>query len=446
MILTADWVLPISSQPLSKGAVMIKEGIIQSVGRRDSVLAKYPKQQVKDLGSVILMPGLVNLHTHLDYTVLRGLGDDLIFFPWLSNLVRKSRSLDYRELLLSAKLGALELLAGGVTTIADTTATGASLEAATELGLRGIIYQEVFGLDVNQLNYTLNKAQRNYENLKSQAGERLRVGLAPHATYSVGRDLFRRLDQLSQAEGIPLCTHVAETQEELDCLLAGRGPLATDYRRAVGWQDIFWKPPRQTPVKYLADLGVLSDRLLAVHLVHANQEEFEILAEAGVKVAYCPKSNAKLGSGIADLPAMLENNLLVGLGTDSAVSNNSLDLFSEMEFGLLVQRAEQQRAKAVTAQEMVELVTIGGARALGLAAEIGTLEPGKKADLTAVKIDNLANQPVYDPYSTLVYTASSRDVIMTMIDGEIVYQGGPEFGEQYLKEVRELKKKIETGE
>ncbi|SJZ67939.1 amidohydrolase family protein [Selenihalanaerobacter shriftii] len=445
MILTAKWVLPISAEPISPGAVVINDEEIEAVGFKEEVLANYPKEEVRDLGEAILLPGLINLHTHLDYTILRGENDNLPFLPWISNLVQKSRALEYDEVLLSAKLGALELLAAGVTTIADTTATGASLQAASEMKLRGIIYQEVFGMDDEQLEANLLNIKKRYNELKAKASNRLEVGLSPHAPYSVSRRLLQEVADVSQSEDIPLCMHVAETEEEIDFLIDGTGPFATTYREAVGWSNIHWDPPGIPAVRYLNDLGILNDRFLAVHLVQTDPEEIEILNELDVKAAYCPKSNAKLGAGIADLSAMLDAGVLVGLGTDSAASNNSLDLFSEMEFGLLLQRAKDREASIVTAKELVKMTTINGAKALGLEDKVGSLEPGKQADLTAVKISNFANQPVYNPYSALAYTASSRDIAFTMIGGEVLYDQG-EFldvaKEEMIFEFKNLQQKI----
>lgn len=424
MILTAQWVLPIETEAISKGAVVVEEDYIEAVGKQNEIMDKYPEHKIKDLGSAIILPGMVNIHTHLDYTVLRGEKDNLAFLPWVGNLVHKSRSLTEKEVLLSAKLGALELLASGVTAFGDATATGASLQAAVWSGLRGTVYQEVFGMDDEKIDGTLSALEQKFIELREDSNSRLRVGLSPHAPYSVSRRLLKEVSSWAEKEGIPLSMHLAETEEEVSFLQEGTGPFATTYRQAVGWEDIPWQEPGVSPVRYLAELDMLTENLLVVHLVQTEKGEFDLLSQTDVKVAHCPKSNAKLGAGIANLSAMLDVDLTVGLGTDSAASNNSLDLFSEMEFGVLLQRANQKKADAVTAEEIVKLATIKGAEALSLDEEIGSLKPGKKADLTAVRIDNPANQPVYDPYSTLVHTASSRDVILTMIAGQEVYEKG----------------------
>lgn len=424
MILTAQWVLPIETEAISNGAVVIEEDYIEAVGEQKDTIDRYSGHKIKDLGSAIILPGFINIHTHLDYTLLRGENDNLSFLPWMSNLVQKSRALTESEVLLSAKLGGLEILASGITTIGDTTATGASLQAAVDLGLRGVIYQEVFGMNDDKIDETLTTLQQRFTELKKRSNSKLRVGLSPHAPYSVSSKLLQEISVWSEAEGISLSMHLAETEQEIKFLKQGSGSFSTTYRQAVGWGDIPWQEPGLSPVRYLADLDILTENLLVVHLVQTEKEEFDLLRQADVKVAHCPKSNAKLGSGIADLPAMLNSDLTVGLGTDSAASNNSLDLFSEMEFGVLLQRANQKHVGSITAEEIVKLATIKGAKALGLEEETGSLKAGKKADLTAVRIDNIANQPVYDPYSALVYTASSCDVILTMIAGQKLYERG----------------------
>ncbi|MBM7624832.1 cytosine/adenosine deaminase-related metal-dependent hydrolase [Sporohalobacter salinus] len=290
MILTAQWVLPIEEEPISNGAIVIKEDYIEAVGKQDEIIDSYPEQKVKDLGSAIILPGLINIHTHLDYTVLRGENDDLSFLPWISNLVQKSRALTEREVLLSAKLGALELLASGVTAIGDATATGVSLQAAVDSGLRGVIYQEVFGMNDKKIDETLSALQEKVVKLKAESNSKLRIGLSPHASYSVSGRLLQEVSALAEVEELPLSMHLAETQEEVSFLKQGKGPFADTYRQAVGWGDIPWQHPGLSPVRYLADLDILTENLLVVHLVQTEKEEFDLLCQSNVKIAHCPKS------------------------------------------------------------------------------------------------------------------------------------------------------------
>lgn len=425
----ASWVLPISAPPIENGEVVIAEGRIAEV--RPS--AGSAAASVRDFGDAILMPGLVNVHTHLDYTVMRGLLEDVEFFPWVRELNFRKAALDADDWLASATWGAAEAVAGGVTTIGECTDTGAALDGARTLGLGGVVYQEVFGIDeARPVEAIVEELAGRVAQLQARAeGTRLAVGVSPHAPYTVRPALFRALATWAAERGLRICIHAAESNAESELIRSGTGAFAAMFDR----RGIAWDPPGASVVAYLDSLGALSSRTLLVHGVQLCARDAGLTADRGVAWAHCPKSNAKLGNGVAPLGLLLHvaggadagrPAPRIGLGSDSVASNNTMDLFEEMRFAVLMQRAARRRIDALTAREAVEMATVGGARALGLDGETGTIEVGKRADLCAVALGDLHAAPAYDPYSALVYAAGARDVLGTLIGGELRYDRASE--------------------
>ena len=427
-IYRAEWVLPINGEPIENGEVIVGGGrIIETRAARPNT------EPTRDFGAAILLPGLVNVHTHLDYTAMRGLLEDMEFGAWIQGLQSRKMALTPEDWTASAIWGAAEAVAGGVTTIGDCTDSGAACAGALALGLGGVIYQEVFGIDESQsVEIIVQNLHRKIELLKQDsAGSRLQIGVSPHSPYTVRPELFHALKVYVSAENLRLCIHAAESRAEAELLLHGIGPIAEMYKR----RGIQWTPPEMSTVAYLDSFGLLGPETLLVHGVQSAASDRHILASRNFGWAYCPKSNAKLGNGAAPLGLMGRKppeNLpptpdtrhpipRIGIGSDSVASNNAMDLFEEMRFGVLMQRGVRHKINALTARESVEMATLGGARALGMEAEIGTLEPGKRADLCVVSLNALHAAPAYDPYSALVYAASASDVICTVISGEIKY-------------------------
>jgi len=368
------------------------------------------------------MPGLVNAHSHLEYTALRGFLEDVPFFPWIRALTAAKAALKPEDWLWSARLGAMECLAAGVTTLGDNTDAGVTMRVLTETGLRGTVYQELFGIDHREpVAPILESLRVKIAAHRRLASGRVSVGVSPHALYTIRPALFAALDEYVAGEGLPTSLHIAESGSESALTERGEGPFAEMYTR----RGITWEAPRMTPTRYAADLGALGPSTLAVHCVHQTLADIALLATTGAAVIHCPKSNAKLGAGVAPLAAWLRTpGLRLGLGTDSAVSNNTLDLFEEMRFALLMQRAATEEVEAVTARDVARMATLGGAEAMGLSHLIGSLTPGKRADLIAVRLDRPHAVPATDPYSALVYTARADDVLFTLCDGEVLYDNG----------------------
>lgn len=415
----ASMVLPISGPPIEDGEVVYEGGRIVEV----RPFHPHSGTDTVDFGDAIIMPGLVNIHTHLDYTLMRGLLEDIEFFPWIRELTARKAVLDWEDWVASATCGAAEAVAGGITTIGDCTDSGAALYGARALGLTGTIYQEVFGIDESStVEAILQELQHKVDNLTQAAnGTGLDVGVSPHAPYTVRPALMKALGHYTQERGLKLCIHAAESQAEVELIRSGTGPIVEMFHR----RGIAWQLPGSGAATYLESLGVVGSRTLLVHGVQLAAEERSLLQRTSAAWAHCPKSNAKLGNGVADIGILgLDDSRKsggppprIGLGSDSVASNNNMDLFEEMRFAVLMQRGMRRSIAALTAREAVEMATLGGARALGMEAEIGTLEPGKLANLCVVRVGDLHTSPSYNPYNTLVYASRASDVIRTIIGG-----------------------------
>jgi cytosine/adenosine deaminase-related metal-dependent hydrolase len=421
MILRARWVLPISSEPIPDGEVIVENGRIAAVRPRSSLL----DSDALDFGDAILMPALVNGHCHLEYTALRGLNDRTPFFEWIRGLVALKAKCPPELWLPSALLGAAELIASGVGFVADNTDSGVSVEALARAGLRGRVYQEVFGIepepdDATILGELTAKLEAHRQTLQRyEASERITLGVAPHAIYTVRDSLMRAVRQYAREQSLPISIHAAESSEEVALARAGSGSFAEMFVQ----RKIAYLHPRVPPIEYLHNAGVLASDVQLVHATRAEPRELEMMARAGVSVAHCPRSNARLLTGVAPVYAMRRQGIPVVLGTDSAVSAGSLDLWEELRFAALVQRSVSYAANP-TWREWVRLLTLDGAKAFGVDTQIGSLEAGKRADVIAVRTHRLAYASMPDPYAALALIARSEDVAMTMVDGHILYQEG----------------------
>lgn len=423
MLLTAKWVLPISHKPIEDGAVLIEGSRIKDIGKSKVLLNTYSTEEVLDFGKAVILPGFVDLHTHLEYSVFRGACDDLGYADWKMQLTTKSDSLKKGDWVYSAYLGALEAIQSGITTIADITKSGASLKAAKDAGLRGVIYYEISGMDHTRVPQIMSDAEKGISKWADLAsGSNLVIGLAPHSPYTVSPSLYQASTRWARDHGLDICTHLAGSKAEYDFIKYGSGQLINEYWDLIGWRDILWQPTGTSPVKYLEEWGVFEGgNLLAVHCVQVDEADIEILKKYNVSIAHCPRCSAKLGMGTAPLHNFLSNDLMVGIGTDSPASNNTMDVFDEMRIGLLVQRGVTRSAE-FTAEDFVYMATLGGAKAIALDDRIGSLDRGKEADIAVVDMSHSHQIPMRDPYSALVYTANQENVVLTMVAGKILYR------------------------
>lgn len=419
---TADWVLPISSAPIRYGAVLVAAGRIEFVGAAQTTGVAPGAVRTVALGNAVLMPGLVNAHSHLELTLLRGFLEGLDFRDWLRTLTTVRRDLMTEGVLLDAsRAGIREALRNGITCLADTTDSGAPLTAMREYGVRGVGYLEVFGPDPAHCAGAIAQLSARVLEARAHDTALVRVGVSPHAPYTVSRDLFAATAAFSQSESLPIAVHVAESPAEMLFVRDGAGPFA-DRLRA---RDIAVAPQAESPIALLEAAGVLAARPLLIHVIQADDRDMARIADAGASIVHCPISNAKLGHGVAPLDRMLAHGIRTGLGTDSVASNDRMDLLGEARQATLLQSLRAGTPDAMSAHDALALATRGGADAMGLGSRIGTLEVGKDADLTAFPLDHEDAQPLFDPAVALVHALAGKvEAILVTVEGrELVANG-----------------------
>ena len=451
----ARWVLPISSPPIEDGAVAIDNTHIAGVGARAGMVLRFPTARRQDFGEAAILPGFVNCHSHLELTVMRGFleQEENDFFAWLKKLtVARLELMTADDSYVSAVWGAVEAARAGVTCMGDASDRGsASLAALCDVGLRGTVYQEVFGPDERSADEQLQKLRDKVAKLKEDETGLVRVGVSPHAPYTVGARLLGLTTEYVVAENLPMMMHAAESAAESSFMREGAGVFAEGLRR----RGIEWRAPAVSTIQYLAALGVLERaRPLLAHCITVDDRDIETIKAAGASVAHCPKSNAKLGHGRAPFASFVDKALIVGLGSDSVASNNSCDMLEEARFAVLLARAGGGRIDShgiarfmINADEALFAATTGGARALGI-NDVGTLSEGAPADLAVVALNNPHQLPVYDPAAALVFASSGRDVKLTIVAGREVYRDGRvvTVDEDRLRaRLREISQKLTNG-
>ena len=403
-ILSADWVLPVEGEPIERGAIAIEDGRIAAIGTAAELGAG------ERFAEAAIVPGFVNAHTHLEYAVYAGFGDGFSFGPWIALHMERKRTLGREDMEAIARLGAAECLRSGITTVGDLAFSGASAHACAELGLRAIVYLEVFGHEARDALRPLGE-KREY--VAPALSGRVGLGVAPHAPYTCSTEVYAACAGLD----LPIATHLNESGDELDWLLHGQGPWQSFGEKLV-------EPDGQSGIRRLAAAGLLDERMVAAHCVKIDDDELELLSRHGVAVAHCPRSNALLGCGIAPLQAFRGAGLRVGIGTDGVSSVPSHDFFEELRAVIAFARARGERADSLSAAEALELATLGGARALGLEREIGSLVPGKRADVAIVSLSGSPYLPWEDPAAAVVYGGTPERVLTTLVDGEARYERG----------------------
>jgi 5-methylthioadenosine/S-adenosylhomocysteine deaminase len=404
----ARWVVPITSEPVRDGVVSVDGDRIVFVGPPEEA----PPGDDHDLGDVLLLPGLVNAHTHLELTAMRGFLEDLDFRRWILRLTSARRDvLDTEALLDSARYGIEEGLRAGITTYADTSESGVVVRAMREAGVRGIVYQEIFGPDPAQCDASITALREKVSGLRYLETPLVRVGVSPHAPYTVSDNLFRATTDFARQHGLSMAIHVAESGEEQRLIADGEGPFADGLRN----RGIHVGVRGRSPIDMLDRLGVLQARPLLIHCVRADESDIDAIARSRSSVAHCPISNAKLGHGVAPLVELLGAGVTVALGSDSVASNNRMDLLDEARAALLSQRSRLESFETPSSADVLELATLGGAAALGLSDVVGSLEEGKQADFAAFPLDGIG--PTTDPTTAAVLSLGGAKAVFVAVAG-----------------------------
>jgi len=452
-IYTARWVLPIVAAAINDGAIVINDSEIAAVGDRAAILRSFPGALVEDFGNAAILPGLINAHSHLELTVMRGLleREEHDFFAWLRKLTVARLQMTDEDLFVSAACGAIEAARAGITCLGDSSSFAVqSMRALSEVGLRAIVYQESFGPDPKLAEENVDKLREQLDGMQTLQTDFVRAGLSPHAPYTVSARQLEMISRLAVEETIPVMMHAAESASEKQFMLSGTGPFA-DGLRARG---IDWQAPGTSTVRYLGDHGVLETKPLLAHCINVDEDDLQLIKNHGAGVAHCPKSNAKLGHGRAPFAQLIAHGLNLGLGSDSVASNNTSDILEEARFATLLARSDRSdgsrprgggsgptvregvpnttndalanaRATApLSATQALFAATIGGARALGLSDRIGALKEGMQADIAIVSLDSIRQQPIRDPADALIFSSSGRDVLVTVVGGREVYRNG----------------------
>lgn len=402
-LLQARWIVPVEpeGQVLEHHAIAIQDGRILAILPRDQAAARFRAEVTLNLDQHALLPGLINAHTHASMTLLRGLADDLPLMNWLRDHIwpAETRWVDPEFVRDGSRLAIAEMLRGGVTCFNDmyffpevTAAVARACGMRVCVGLIAVDFPTAYARNLDEY---LDKGLALHAAL--QAEPLLHTAFAPHAPYTVSGPALERIGRLAADVNIPIHIHVHETAAEVAQFQAQHGCR---------------------PLERLEQLGLLSSRLLAVHMTQIEPAEIEQLAHAGVHVAHCPESNLKLASGFCPTARLTAAGVNVAIGTDGAASNNDLDVFGELRTAALLGKGVAGDAAVLPAVRVLRMATLNGARALGLGDETGSLEPGKAADLIAVDLSQPETEPVYHPISQLVYTASRHQVTDVWIAGQ----------------------------
>ncbi|AEB08255.1 amidohydrolase family protein [Desulfobacca acetoxidans] len=386
------------------GALAIRKDTIVAVGPRPEILARFSAATVLDYAADIILPGLINAHTHAAMTCFRGLADDLPLEVWLNDYIFPAERQISRDLVYwGTKLAIAEMLLSGTTTFCDMYLfADAVAQAAREAGMRAVVGEVLYDFPSANYGPKDNGLRFTEELIQTWRHDPLiRVAVQPHAVYTCSPDLLKRCGELAERHDTRLIIHLSETRQEV-----------ADCQQHYG----------ASPVEHLFNLGLLNTRLVADHGVALSHHDQDLLAAQGVSVVHCPESNMKLASGVAPIVSLLAKGVNVALGTDGCASNNNLDLFQEMDTAAKLHKVYHLDPTVMSASTVLHLTTVSGARALNLHDRIGSLEPGKQADLIVIDCDRPHLTPMYQPYSQLVYAAMGADVRTVVIAGRPVVQ------------------------
>ncbi len=406
IILSADWVFPVEEKPIANGAVAITAEHILAVDTAEELLRVHKEQGADHIhySGCAITPGFINLHSHLDYSALRFINSNLSLFEWIPVLMKSASAWDQSQFLESAMLGARLLALSGVTTVVDSSYTGLSAEAIAQVGLKGLVGLELFGLDESRADLVWQAWLAKFEARIDKASTALQAALArgrvtltvaPHAPYTVCPALWRKAKDWAEARALRILAHLAEAKAECAWLGSGSSeiddylvkvmppPPGRDIRDLL--RSLDWKGGGHSPVMHLKEHGLLGETLLAAHCIHVDESDLAVLAEQRIAVAHCPRSNSRLRNGRAPLELYRSFEIDVGLGTDSLASVDDLNPINEARFAINLHRAAVPHLDLSSADGL-RMLTIDAAKAIGKQQEIGSIAPGKRADLAVIKL------------------------------------------------------------
>ncbi|MBN2468786.1 MAG: amidohydrolase [Deltaproteobacteria bacterium] len=388
---------------IEEGYLLLQEDKIEKVGGRREAPPDHAVDRIIDASDSLIMPGLVNTHTHAAMACFRGLADDLSLKTWLDDYIFpvESRFVNPEFVYKGTLLAGLEMIRSGTTTMCDGYFfEEAAAQAVMDVGLRAIVGKGVIDFptpDTPDPALNIAHGKRFLEQCPSNS--RITPALFCHSAYTCGPETLQKAKEVCRSSSIPFLIHLAETEDEI-----------REIRNRYG----------VSVVRHLDRLGVLDEGTIAAHCVWVAANEFSLVAKKRVRIAHCPESNMKLASGVAPIPDFLQNGIPVGLGTDGCASNNNLDMLSEMDTAAKIHKLCRKDPTVMDAKTVVRMATRGGAEVVGLDKEIGSLEPGKKADIIILDLKQPHMTPIYNYYSHLVYSASGHDVVTVLIDGRVV--------------------------
>ena len=417
----ARWVVPVTQPPIENGCVVEDKGRIVFVG--DAKVA--PDGDDHDFGDAAILPGLINAHTHLELTSMRGFLEDLCFNDWIDKLRSSRKEALTNEMLLdSARYGIVEGLHSGITTYADTCATGLVMIAMLEMGVRGIMFQETFGSGPEQCDASIAALRARVAELAPLQTDLVKLGISPHAPYTVSDDLYTASARFAREDGWRMALHIAESAAEQQLVCSGTGPFAEEWRE----RKLEVIARGRSPVDLLQKTGCLATSPLLIHAVRLDAEDIELIARHNCTVAHCPASNAKFGHGISPLAELLDAGVTVGLGSDSVASNNRMDILEEARLAVLFQRASRRNEGIIPALKALELATIGGAKALRIDDKVGSLEVGKDADLSVFSLSEARVTPVGSVHAAVIFALAGARAEFVAVKGRPLLVNGVPLG------------------
>lgn len=402
-------------QQIKNCAVVVDGGIIRDIGPVDKIFKKYPQHHIHRLQNAVIMPGLVNVHTHLELPPLLEIIRSKTFPDWVLNLIKEKNGLRSKNYKTAISKNIEELIKTGTTTVGEICTHGISPSFLKQSGLRATVFHEIIYMNPSSRISLPSSLIPRPSSLIPRPSSIIKTGLSPHAPLTVSEAALREIRTYARKYNLPLSMHVAESKDELRLLQRKKSGFDKLYK-AAGW-ELSWAPEADSPVEYLKRLGLLNPGFLAVHAVQVTDNDIKILKKTRTPIAHCPRSNKETNVGKMPLKKFLDAGITVGLGTDSLASSPSLSMWDEMRYAYQIHRRD-----GVSAEDIFRMATINGAKAIGMDKEIGSLEPGKKADIIAVP---LPQKNTGDIYSDLL--RETKSCIMSVVNGKILFDESSKF-------------------